>query len=103
MSCTRCNVDAATATGWCPTCELSYDAWNRRNASDIIVSAFAGAFVLLALGVGLPLIGVDVIVAATAAFAGFGTIAGIHRLARRRRRRQFLGAGLPRAYLLAKT
>ena len=44
------------------------------------------------------------LVAASAIFAGFGTIGGLHYLNQRRRRRQFLRTGdVPRAYLPSKT
>lgn len=61
--------------------------------------ALAGTVVVSTIGLGLPLLGVGWLVAATGAFAGFGTIFGLARLNRRRRRRQFLQAPLPRAYL----
>ena len=43
--------------------------------------------------------GVGWLVAAGGAFAGFATVFTLSRLTRRRRRRQFLVAPLPRAYL----
>jgi hypothetical protein len=47
----------------------------------------------------LPLLGVGKLIGAVGAFAGFGTMYGLARVTRRRRRRQFLEAALPRAYL----
>jgi hypothetical protein len=55
--------------------------------------------VISGLALGLPLLGADWVAAASAVFAGFGTLVGLFRLSRRRRRRQFLLDSLPRAYL----
>ena len=100
MSCARCQgaVDA-NASSWCKDCERLYDGWVRRHASDIVWQSLAGTVVVSTIGLGLPLLGVGWLVAATSAFAGFGTIFGLGRLNRRRRRRQFLQAPLPRADL----
>jgi hypothetical protein len=99
MACPRCK--AATHDGrWCAECERAYDTWSRRHASDIIWSLLAGGLIVSTTAVLLPMLGVDWFVSATGVFAGFGTLYGIHRLNRRRRRRQFLaGAAVPRAYL----
>jgi hypothetical protein len=102
MSCPRCagTVEAGGAR-WCKACEQLYESWVRRHASDIVWQALTGTVVVSAIGIGLPLLGVGWLVAAAGAFAGFGTILGLSRLTRRRRRRQFLEAPLPRAYLPA--
>jgi hypothetical protein len=104
MSCQRCTADAQVgATGWCRDCELAYDTWVRRHASDIVVPTLAGMVVLCTVAIGLPLLGVGGLVAVGGVFAGFGTLVGLHRLSRRRRRRQFLAGDIPRAYLPGKT
>ena len=101
MACERCGRDAKPGT-WCAECERAYDTWVRRHAADIVWAVLGGGVVLAAVGMILPLLGADWIVAASAAFAGWGTIFGLHRLNARRRRRQFLaGDALPRAYLPA--
>ena len=99
--CGRCGADVATRRGkWCPDCERAYDTWVRRHATDIVWVVMSGGFVLAAIGMVLPILGVDWLVASSAAFAGWGTIFGLHRANQRRRRRQFIaGATLPRAYL----
>ena len=76
--------------------------WVRRHASDIVWAGLGGGVVLALFGMVLPLLGVEWLVAAGAAFAGWGTLLGLWRVSRRHRRRQFLaGAPLPRAYLPA--
>ena len=100
MPCARCAADVELAPKrWCKDCEGNYDLWVRRHASDIVWQALMGTVVVCGLGLGLPLLGVGSLVAAVGAFAGFGTILGLSRLTRRHRRRQFLQAPLPRAYL----
>ena len=101
-TCPRCAaaLDAAP-TKWCKDCERLYDSWVRGHASDIVWQALAGTVVVSALALGLPLLGLGPLSAALGAFAGFGTLFGLSRLTRRRRRRQFLQAPLPRAYLPA--
>ena len=95
---------AGAGRGWCGDCERAFDTWVRRYAADIIWSVMGGGVVVALLGMGLPLLGFGSIVAASAAFGGFGTIFGLHRAGQRRRRRQFLaGTALPRAYLPSKT
>ena len=104
MACPRCG-DPTPDTGrrWCASCELSYDAWSRRYASDVVWEALAGTVVVAFAGMGLPLLGVSWLAAATGVFAGFGAFIGLHRLNTRRRRRQYLRAGeMPRAYLPGK-
>jgi len=102
MACPRCQAETELVkSGWCRPCELAFDAWVRRHATDIIWSAMAGGVVLSVVGIGLPLLGGGVLSAAFAAFCGFGTILGSYRLGQRRRRRQFLRGALPRAYLPA--
>ena len=86
---------------WCKDCELLYDTWVRRYANDIVWQALIGMTIVSVVGVGLPILGVGKLVAAAGAFAGFGAIFGLSRITRRRRRRQFLQAPLPRAYLPA--
>ena len=104
MSCTRCNGDVTTSKrGWCRDCELEFDTWVRRHASDIIGPVLAGMVILSAIALGLPLLGAGYVVATTGVFAGFGTLVGLQRLNARRRRKQFQLASLPRAYLPSKT
>lgn len=99
MACRRCGSESASK--WCKDCEQQYDQWVRAHAADIVWQALAGGVVVCAIGVGLPLLGVGSLVAASGAFAGFGTLYGLSRMTRRRRRHQFLQAPLPRAYLPA--
>lgn len=100
MSCPRCAATSdATSKAWCKDCERLYDTWVRRHANDIVWQALTGAFVLTGIALGVPLLGVGSLVAAAGAFAGFGTVYGLARLTRRKRRRQFMLASLPRAYL----
>jgi hypothetical protein len=101
-TCQRCHSSAdATASAWCKDCERLYDGWSRRHATDIVWQAMVGTVIVSGVGLGLPVLGVGTLVAAAGAFAGFGAILGLSRLTRRRRRRQFLQAPLPRAYLPA--
>jgi hypothetical protein len=101
-TCSRCSSSTdAPASKWCKDCERLYDGWVRKHASDIVWQALVGTVIVSAVGVGLPLLGVGTLVAAAGAVAGFGTIIGLSRLTRRRRRRQFLQGPLPRAYLPA--
>lgn len=96
MACPRCGADAKS---WCKDCEQLYDRWVRRHASDIVWQSLFGGLVIALFGVGLPVLGVGKLVAAVGAFMGFGTMFGLARLTRRRRRQQFLQGTLPRAYL----
>ena len=102
MSCARCQgATEAAASKWCKDCERLYDRLVRGHAGDIVWQALVGTVIVSAVGLGLPLLGVGTLVAAAGAVAGFGAILGLSRLTRRRRRRQFLQAPLPRAYLPA--
>jgi len=104
MACPRCAAATEADDRWCTACEHAYDGWSRRHATDILWSLLAGTIIVSSIAIGLPLLGVDWIIAATGVFAGFGTLIGIHRANRRRRRRQFLaGAAMPRAYLPEST
>src|SRR5688572_7779614 len=98
MACPRCDIETIEDR-WCEACERAYDTWSRRHASDIIWSLLAGMVVVTTTAIALPLLGLDWILVAAGVFTGFGTLAGLHRVSRRRRRRQFLaGAAMPRAY-----
>jgi hypothetical protein len=106
MACARCGSKEAPAkrAAWCAKCELDYDTWSRRNAADIVWVTLTGGFVLATIGMVLPLLGFEWVIAASAAFMGWGTILGVSRWNGKRRRRQFLrGVALPRAYLPEKT
>ena len=104
MRCTRCNAEGDTSTkGWCHDCERAYDTWVRRHASDIVWPVLAGMLIITTTAMGLPLLGLGWVIATAGVFAGFGTLLGLQRLGQRRRRRQFLQAPLPRAYLPSKT
>lgn len=98
-TCPRCHGAVDTASTWCTDCERLYDRWSRRHATDIVWQALVGSVIVGAIGLGLPYLGVGTLVAAVGAFAGFGAMYGLARVTRRRRRRQFLAAALPRAYL----
>ncbi len=107
MSCPRCqeSAPAADASGgprWCAACERAYDAWSRRHASDIIGPALVGMVLISVVGLGLPLLGAGYLAGTAGVFAGFGALVGLQRLNRRRRRKQFELASLPRAYLPAE-
>ena len=97
MACKRCR--AASERAWCPQCERAFDTWVRRYASDMIVPVVAGMIIVATFGVALPLLGVGWLVGGVGAFVGFGTLAGVARVTKWRRRRQFLQL-LPRAALL---
>ncbi|NVB77182.1 MAG: hypothetical protein HOV81_02200 [Kofleriaceae bacterium] len=115
MGCPRCGAESGPApeteptairlvrgrAAWCSECESNYDVWVRKHAGDIVWPALCGMVVVAVVGVGLPILGVGSLVAALGAFAGFATVFALSRLTRRRRRRQFLLAPLPRAYLPA--
>ena len=103
-TCPRCTVEHEARTRWCPSCERDFDAYARDYATDIVWSALSGMLVVMGIGLGVPLLGVSTLVALGGVFAGFGTIVGVFRYVRHRRRRAFLrGAVLPRAYLPGKT
>jgi Flp pilus assembly protein TadB len=98
MTCARCQAEVGDDRRWCATCELDYDAWSRRYATDIVYSALGGMVVVIIV----PLLGVPWVWATTAILGGSATILGSYRWNRQRRRRQFLaGAAVPRAYLKA--
>jgi len=100
MQCARCEAEIDDDRRWCPPCEVEYDAWSRRHATDIMWSALGGTVVVLAAGMLVPALGVSWLFALSGVFLGFGTIVGSYRLNRRRRRAQFLrGGSVPRAYL----
>lgn len=101
MTCARCGSEVTTPRKWCKDCEYMYDGWVRRHASDIVWQALASGVVVACIGLGLPLLGIGWLVAATGAFAGFGTLYGLVTATRKRRRREFLRTTLPRAYLAA--
>jgi hypothetical protein len=97
-ACPRCGGELDAET-WCSNCERNYDQWIRQHASDIIAPTLLATTIVLAFGMGLPLLGVGWLVAGGGVFVGFGALYGTFRLLRRRRRRQFLETPLPRAYL----
>ena len=99
MTCERCGAETAEDRRWCKDCEQAFDGWSRQHAADLVWQVLAGTVVIVGFGMGLPLLGVSWLVAAGGVFAGFGTFVGLHRLNRRRRRQQFLTAGVPRMYL----
>ena len=68
------------------------------DVADVTVDDAAPAY-LFPWRVVLPLLGLGPLIAAVGVFGGFGTLYGLHRVNNRRRRRQFLQAPLPRAYL----
>lgn len=104
MACGRCKDEGELGPrGWCAGCEREYDTWVRRYASDIVWSVLGGMGVLLVVAMGLPLLGAGSLIAVGGVFAGFGTLVGGHRLKQQRRRKQFLVASLPRAYLPGKS
>ncbi len=107
MVCPRCAAELAeppTRSRWCAECELAYDTWSRRHATDIVWAALPGMVVLLVVAVGLPILGVGSLIAAAGVFAGFGTFIGLYRFRQKRRRSQFLQSGaVPRAYLTTTT
>lgn len=104
MDCERCTPAAAGGTGdrwraWCAECEHAYDGWVRQHATDVVWAALGGTLIVSAVALGLPLLGLGWVIATGGVFAGAGTMGALHRVNRRRRRRQFLASGLPRAYL----
>jgi hypothetical protein len=105
MGCIRCKEDRTLdAHSFCPECAREYDGWVRQYASDIIPPALVGMLIVVGFGLGIPLLGASTLIALAGVFAGFGSLVGMFRLNRRRRRRQFLSASaLPRAYLPTKT
>jgi hypothetical protein len=88
---------------WCPDCETQYDGWVRKHAADILWQTGLGAVVAMLIGLGLPFLGVEPVIATTGVLAGFGTFLGLRKWGKKRRRQQFLTGALPRAYLPSKT
>nr|HEX4313919.1 hypothetical protein [Kofleriaceae bacterium] len=103
MKCARCHEPIERGARWCDDCERAYDTWVRRYASDMVLPLFAGGAIVLACGMGLPLLGVGWLIGGAGAFAGFATVGALARMNRWRRRRQFRLATLPRAALVGAT
>ena len=104
MACFRCHAESETSPrGWCVDCEREYESWIRGYAGDIVVPVLAGMVIITTVGMLLPFLGAGSLAATIGVFAGFGTLFGMFRLRRSRRRQQFLTASLPRAYLTSKT
>ena len=104
MECPRCASEMQTGAGpWCHDCEAQYDAWVRTHAADIIWQTGIGAIVAMAIGMGLPLIGLSPVIGIAGVLVGFGTFIGLRQWGKQRRRKQFLTGALPRAYLPSKT
>ncbi|HEX4423724.1 MAG TPA: hypothetical protein VH165_37695 [Kofleriaceae bacterium] len=104
MACPHCAIeDNLLASGWCRNCERAFGIWGRRYATDIVSTVLAGMTIMLLGGMGLPLLGFSWVFSATSVFLSFGTMLGLYQFHDRRRRRQFLHARLPRAYLTSKT
>lgn len=104
MGCPRCAVeDNLLASGWCRDCERAFGVWGRRHATDMVSTVLVGMAIVLAGGMGLPLLGVPWLISGTSIFVSFGAMLGLYQFHDRRRRRQFLEARLPRAYLLGRT
>ncbi|MBX3156709.1 MAG: hypothetical protein KF773_11955 [Deltaproteobacteria bacterium] len=100
-TCARCaEAERAPRSDWCAACDGAFDVWSRRYATDILWACLGGGVIVCGVALGLPLLGVNFLVAVSGVFAGFGTLYGGYRWNRQRRRRQFLeGAAVPRAYL----
>lgn len=96
MSCPRCGADTPS---WCKDCEKLYDAWSRQHAADILWQTGSGAMVAMVIGLGAPLLGLTPILGIVGVLVGFGTFMGLRVWGNGRRRRQFLTASVPRAYL----
>lgn len=96
MSCPRCSADTPS---WCKDCEKLYDAWSRQHAADILWQTGSGALVAMIIGLGAPLLGMTPILGVAGVLLGFGTFMGLRAWGNGRRRRQFLTASVPRAYL----
>ena len=100
MACGRCHSEAELGRrGWCLACEVAYDTWVRRHATDIIWPVLAGMVIISLGGLLVPLLGGGSLIATAGVFAGFGTLVGLQGRNQRRRRKQFLTSSLPRAYL----
>lgn len=104
MPCERCSAEApVNKQGWCAECELAYDGWVRRYASDIIAPLMVGMTIVTTVALILPLLGAGSLIATLGVLSGFATFYGLYRYNQRRRRQQFLTDSLPRAYLPSKT
>jgi hypothetical protein len=105
MGCIRCKEDLVLDKhGFCPECAVEYDGWIRQYASDIVPPVIIAMLIVLGFGLGIPLLGASTLMSLAGVFTGFGTLVGLFRLNRRKRRRQFLStSALPRAYLPTKT
>jgi hypothetical protein len=104
VPCKRCNADATlNKRGWCAECELAFDGWVRRYATDIIWPLMTGMTIVTTVALVLPLLGAGSLIATAGVFTGFATFFGLYRYNQRRRRQQFLTDSLPRAYLPSKT
>ncbi len=75
----------------------------RQHAADIIWQAFTGAGIAMAIGLGLPLLGLSPVVGTAGVLIGFVAFRVARAWSQRRRRRQFLTTALPRAYLPDRT
>lgn len=103
MSCPRCAVEAnLLVTGWCRDCERAFGIWGRKYAGDLVSTVLVGMAIVLVGGMGLPLLGCSWLASASSIFVSFGAMLGLYQVHDRRRRRQFLDARLPRAYLTGK-
>ena len=105
MNCARCAAEMSDGKSapWCVDCEKLYDRWSRQHAADILWQTGIGALVAMAIGLGLPLLGVEPVIATTGVIAGFSTFLGLRAWGKKRRRKQFLAGALPRAYLPSRT
>jgi hypothetical protein len=104
MACPHCATDDnLLASGWCRDCERAFGIWGRRHATDIVSTVLVGMAIVLVGGMVLPLLGVSWVVSATSIFASGGAMVSLYQFHDRRRRRQFLHARLPRAYLMPRT
>ncbi|HEY0483686.1 MAG TPA: hypothetical protein VGD37_39480 [Kofleriaceae bacterium] len=104
MTCPHCGTpDHLLASGWCRDCERAFGVWGRRHAGDIASTVLVGMVVGIAGGIGMPLLGFGWLISAVSILASLGAMLGVYQLHDRRRRRQFLHARLPRAYLTSKT
>jgi hypothetical protein len=104
MACPHCAVeDNLLASGWCRDCERAFGIWGRRYATDMVSTVLVGMAIVLAGGMGLPLLGVPWLISGTSIFVSFAAMLGLYQFHDRRRRRQFLEARLPRAYLPGRT
>ena len=104
MACPHCSVDNnLLASGWCRDCERAFGIWGRRHAADMVSTVMAGMAIVLTGGMGLPLLGFNWLISLSSIVVSFGAMLGLYQFHDRRRRRQFLEARLPRAYLPSKT